>query len=42
MEKEIIVVTMEELKDLLKKQEGEFILHVEPGGGENNAREESI
>ncbi len=28
MEKEIIVVTMEELKNLLKKQEGEFILHV--------------
>lgn len=42
MDKEEMTVNMEELKELLEQQEGEFILHVEAGGGEHNAREESI
>jgi len=42
MKEETIVVTMEELKYLLEQQEGEFLLHVEPGGGENSAKKKSI
>lgn len=37
-----ITVTMQELKELLKTQEGEFILHVEVGGGESNATEKPV
>lgn len=37
-----MTMTIQELKELLKQQEGEFILHVEMGGGENNATKEPI
>ena len=31
MEREVKEVTVEELIDLIQSQEGEFIIHVEPG-----------
>ena len=42
MEKENITVNMEGLKKLLENQEGEFILHVEVGGGKEDATETPI
>lgn len=42
MEKENITVNMEGLKELLENQEGEFILHVEIGGGKEDATEKTV
>ncbi|GFH90845.1 hypothetical protein IMSAGC002_02097 [Lachnospiraceae bacterium] len=30
-------LTMKELLELVQRQEGEFIIHIEPGGEETNA-----
>ena len=42
MEKENITVNMEWLKKLLENQEEEFILHVEIGGGKEDATEKPV
>ena len=42
MEKENTTVNMEGLKKLLENQEGEFILHVEVGGGKEDATEKPV
>lgn len=42
MEKEVKEVTVEELKRLIQSQEGEFIIHVEPGEGDAYGHTESV
>lgn len=42
MERERKEVTIEELIDLIQSQEGEFIIHVEPGEGEAHGNAESV
>lgn len=42
MEREIKEVTVEELKELIQSQEGEFIIRVEPGEGEKHGKTKSV
>lgn len=42
MEQDEKEVTMEELVRMIQSQEGEFIIRVEPGGGETDGRSESV
>ncbi|MGN1196853.1 MAG: hypothetical protein ACI4TA_04575 [Acetatifactor sp.] len=42
MEKEGKEVTVEELKKMIQSQEGEFIIHVEPGEGDDDGKTESV
>lgn len=42
MEKGEKEITMEELAGLIKAQEGEFIIRVEPGKGEIDGEQESV
>lgn len=39
MEQEVKEVTVEELTRLIQSEEGEFIIHVEPGKGERDGEE---
>lgn len=42
MEREVKEVTLEELKTLIKSQEGEFIIRVEPGEEDADGKTESV
>lgn len=42
MEKEVKEVTMEELKNLIQSQEGEFLIRVEPGEGDTDGYAEPV
>lgn len=42
MEREVKEVTVEKLKKLIQSQEGEFIIHVEPGEGDADGKAESV
>lgn len=42
MEREVKEITVEELKKLIQSQEGEFIIRVEPGGGDADGKTESV
>ena len=42
MEREVKEVTVAELIDLIQSQEGEFIIHVEPGEEDADGKTESV
>ncbi len=42
MEREVKEVTVEELIELIQSQEGEFIIHVEPGKGDADGYSEPV